>query len=196
MEEFIQEQGKSFVFVGPMASQPEDKRIEVNFQVARILKKRCLICGGCLDVCPTQALFGMDLSTTTPPQADPDRCVGCLNCMEECPSEAIVLEDQGEGFCFQKDAAFHGGDQEITEKLKFQILNQAMIHAKENSFDLIVVKGASLPALACLSQSKVPWAVCFPDRSLHAQVRATCSEREIIVMGAEESWETLLDRLS
>ncbi|MBI5434158.1 MAG: FAD-dependent oxidoreductase [Planctomycetes bacterium] len=76
---------------------------------------RCVLCGGCVDVCPTQclklvALAGLDggdalastvraelgadieLEENTAILKDEDRCIRCALCAMRCPTEAIAME--------------------------------------------------------------------------------------------------------
>jgi ferredoxin len=76
---------------------------------------RCVLCGGCADVCPTQCLklAGLDALDLSPalrsaaeaalgPGADPsahsvilkdeDRCIRCALCAMRCPTDAITME--------------------------------------------------------------------------------------------------------
>jgi NADPH-dependent glutamate synthase beta subunit-like oxidoreductase len=76
---------------------------------------RCVLCGGCVDVCPTLCLklVGLDEAAPTPelraalgaalgPEADPaahsailkdeDRCIRCALCAMRCPTDAISME--------------------------------------------------------------------------------------------------------
>jgi NADPH-dependent glutamate synthase beta subunit-like oxidoreductase len=76
---------------------------------------RCVLCGGCADVCPTQCLklvdlaglaggadlrdaiaaaFGPepDLSAHTAILKDEDRCIRCALCAQRCPADAISME--------------------------------------------------------------------------------------------------------
>lgn len=76
---------------------------------------RCVLCGGCADVCPTQCLkltpldqvavndgFGALLETLLGPAAshsqnsailkDEDRCIRCALCAARCPVQAITME--------------------------------------------------------------------------------------------------------
>jgi len=195
LTDYIQEQGITFVFAGKGDPNPGHQKIGFDFQTALILNKRCLICGGCLDVCPTQALFGMDLTTTTPPKVDKNLCVGCLNCLEECPCESIVLEKQGKGFCYQEKSTFYQGVQESSEKLCFQILTLAMTHAKQNNINLIIAEGNSISSLVYLLKSEVPVLICFQDRSLLVGVEKFCIENEITFLKPEKTYTQVLDFL-
>ena len=76
---------------------------------------RCILCGGCVDVCPTLclkivplsalaptpslgALFGaqlgndVDLDQNSAILKDEDRCIRCALCVERCPADAIAME--------------------------------------------------------------------------------------------------------
>lgn len=76
---------------------------------------RCVLCGGCADVCPTQCLKlvslagleggadlaaalasalgpGADLADHTAILKDEDRCIRCALCAMRCPADAITME--------------------------------------------------------------------------------------------------------
>ncbi len=76
---------------------------------------RCVLCGGCVDVCPTLCLKlvtldqlagdpaleaairntlgpGADLAENSAIVKDEDRCIRCALCMWRCPSDAITME--------------------------------------------------------------------------------------------------------
>jgi len=65
---------------------------------------RCVLCGGCADVCPTQCLKLVPLSQVDMevPQLDglehsailkdEERCIRCASCAKRCPVEAITME--------------------------------------------------------------------------------------------------------
>jgi formate dehydrogenase beta subunit len=76
---------------------------------------RCILCGGCVDVCPTlclkivslsalsstpglDALFSaqlgddFDLEQNSAILKDEDRCIRCALCVERCPADAIAME--------------------------------------------------------------------------------------------------------
>ena len=76
---------------------------------------RCVLCGGCADVCPTECLklvplseilssdelgtlinseFGdeADLYQNSAILKDEDRCIRCALCVERCPVDAIAME--------------------------------------------------------------------------------------------------------
>jgi formate dehydrogenase (NADP+) beta subunit len=73
--------------------------------------EKCILCGGCVDVCPTLCLklIGVEQLAPTPEieallaanSADPgwaaiikdeDRCIRCALCAERCPTHAITME--------------------------------------------------------------------------------------------------------
>ena len=76
---------------------------------------KCVLCGGCVDVCPTECLKLVRLSDIEPDGAvtelidhslgygahldansailkDEDRCIRCALCAQRCPSDAISME--------------------------------------------------------------------------------------------------------
>ncbi|RIK86523.1 MAG: 4Fe-4S ferredoxin [Planctomycetota bacterium] len=76
---------------------------------------RCVLCGGCADVCPTKCLKlaplseirltdeldalvdaslgpGADLEQNSVILKDEDRCIRCALCVERCPADAIAME--------------------------------------------------------------------------------------------------------
>jgi ferredoxin len=76
---------------------------------------RCVLCGGCVDVCPTSCLklvpladldggdglaaaidaglgTGADRAENTAILKDEDRCIRCALCVMRCPADAIVME--------------------------------------------------------------------------------------------------------
>jgi NADPH-dependent glutamate synthase beta subunit-like oxidoreductase len=71
---------------------------------------RCVLCGGCVDVCPTSCLKltplaslvpsadldpvleGLDPCDATAILKDEDRCIRCALCAIRCPSDAITME--------------------------------------------------------------------------------------------------------
>lgn len=77
--------------------------------------ERCVLCGGCVDVCPTLCLklvplaeladdpevraaiegalgAGADLSQNSAIVKDEDRCIRCAACAMRCPTDAITME--------------------------------------------------------------------------------------------------------
>lgn len=77
--------------------------------------ERCVLCGGCADVCPTECLKlvsldglalngdltaairnslgeGADLSENSAILKDEDRCIRCALCAQRCPADAITME--------------------------------------------------------------------------------------------------------
>jgi ferredoxin len=76
---------------------------------------RCVLCGGCVDVCPTECLKLVRLSDLEPETdldtairaalgldanrsensailKDEDRCIRCALCAQRCPADAITME--------------------------------------------------------------------------------------------------------
>jgi len=65
---------------------------------------RCVLCGGCVDVCPTQCLKlvalsdlniespGMERESDSVILKDEDRCIRCALCAMRCPVDAISME--------------------------------------------------------------------------------------------------------
>jgi formate dehydrogenase (NADP+) beta subunit len=82
--------------------------------------KRCVLCGGCVDVCPTMCLKLVSASQLAGGDAlesagvktaggeawcqgsaiikDETKCIRCANCVQRCPTSAITMER----FCFQE----------------------------------------------------------------------------------------------
>src|SRR5262249_40116614 len=77
--------------------------------------ERCILCGGCVDVCPTLCLkivgldeilgrdelgelfaaefgAGTDLSQHSAIIKDETLCIRCANCAQRCPTAAITME--------------------------------------------------------------------------------------------------------
>jgi ferredoxin len=75
--------------------------------------ERCILCGGCVDVCPTvclklvsldrlgrtpeldtaiEELLGEDAPDASAIIKDEDRCIRCGLCAERCPTTAITME--------------------------------------------------------------------------------------------------------
>jgi ferredoxin len=76
---------------------------------------RCVLCGGCVDVCPTECLklvrlkdlepeadldaairaalgLEVDLAENSAILKDEDRCIRCALCAQRCPADAIEME--------------------------------------------------------------------------------------------------------
>lgn len=53
----------------------------------RIIRDKCCYCGGCVGVCPDDALFLMDCELTV----DKEKCSLCQNCLLFCPVDAIEI---------------------------------------------------------------------------------------------------------
>ncbi|MFW9948108.1 MAG: 4Fe-4S binding protein [Candidatus Odinarchaeota archaeon] len=47
---------------------------------------KCIDCGACISLCPTEALFLNELARL---EFSYDKCIGCLLCLDSCPRHAI-----------------------------------------------------------------------------------------------------------
>jgi ferredoxin len=54
-----------------------------------ITTDECLVCGGCIDLCPKTAILMVDDKVTI----DPEKCGECKICVEVCPVNAPLLHD-------------------------------------------------------------------------------------------------------
>jgi len=64
--------------------------ISYTFQLKmKVDKRRCLYCGGCVGICPAQAL---ELKETVLTVYE-DKCVKCMLCVKFCPVGAIRGDD-------------------------------------------------------------------------------------------------------
>lgn len=65
----------------------ENNQIIVN-QKGRIMidDEKCTHCGGCVSLCPTEAL---NLDKEAKLEYLEDKCIGCLLCLDSCPRNAI-----------------------------------------------------------------------------------------------------------
>lgn len=61
---------------------------------AEVTKRKCLACGGCLSVCPQDAISLKEGKAVI----DKEKCNSCKICIKTCPVGAIKLrkEDQDE----------------------------------------------------------------------------------------------------
>ncbi len=57
---------------------------------ANVDKKICLACGGCISVCPQDAIYWIGNKA----EIYPDKCISCAICIRTCPIGAI----SGEGY--------------------------------------------------------------------------------------------------
>jgi len=67
----------------------------------RIDREKCCYCGGCVGVCPDDALVLMD----TELKVDIEKCTLCRNCLLFCPVEAIAIDSDAES-PHQSEAVF------------------------------------------------------------------------------------------
>ena len=52
---------------------------------AKVDKKKCLACGGCISVCPQDAISWIGSKA----QVTPKKCISCAICIRTCPVGAI-----------------------------------------------------------------------------------------------------------
>jgi ferredoxin len=62
--------------------------------LARVNKPKCIRCGACENVCPTEAIVLPGKKAKA--KVYDDRCVGCPNCSGVCPTDAITLVERPE----------------------------------------------------------------------------------------------------
>jgi len=55
---------------------------------ARVSKRLCLSCGGCVSVCPNDAILLENIIAVV----DPKRCISCEICVNTCSNAAISME--------------------------------------------------------------------------------------------------------
>lgn len=53
----------------------------------KVIRKECVACGACVDVCPQDAITIDDVAFI-----DPSKCIDCGACVDACPTSAIVEE--------------------------------------------------------------------------------------------------------
>lgn len=56
---------------------------------ARILRKDCVACGACVNVCPVNAV---SIYKGIWADVDQEKCIGCSKCEKICPPSAITME--------------------------------------------------------------------------------------------------------
>ena len=89
--ESIREQGKLVNFHGRERSHPVGTG-EPRFQYrsgakADVNLEKCVLCGKCMQVCPTEAILVNGESI----HIDADRCMGCGYCVARCKRGALFL---------------------------------------------------------------------------------------------------------
>jgi ferredoxin len=57
---------------------------------ATIDKKKCLACGGCISVCPQDAISWIGNKA----EVNPEKCISCAICIRTCPVGAISGDAQ------------------------------------------------------------------------------------------------------
>lgn len=48
----------------------------------------CIHCGGCVGVCPVDAIFLREYDL----EIDPKKCINCATCVKFCPAKALRLK--------------------------------------------------------------------------------------------------------
>lgn len=61
----------------------EKRKASVDF-------KKCLACGGCISVCPTDAIVMISSKAVV----EPKKCISCEICIKTCPVAAIEWGEQ------------------------------------------------------------------------------------------------------
>lgn len=56
----------------------------------RVIKNKCISCGGCVGVCPVDAITLTDNGAVI----DPEICICCGGCMGVCPVDAITVDEE------------------------------------------------------------------------------------------------------
>lgn len=67
--------------------------VEIRF-LAQVDKKKCISCGSCQNVCPTEAILLPRKKAKA--KVFGGKCVGCPNCSGVCPVDAIALVPRDE----------------------------------------------------------------------------------------------------
>ncbi len=52
-------------------------------------KEKCIDCGACVSLCPTEALYFDDEDRL---EFSEEKCIGCLLCLDSCPRYAIAAD--------------------------------------------------------------------------------------------------------
>jgi len=130
------------------------QRIESNEfisgQLAIIDPDICARCGRCEEVCRFDAVSSQNGDYII----DPIACEGCAACKTQCPDEAIRMELQLSGHWYTSHSRygplFHARlrpAQENSGKLVTELRQQAIKHAAEEDFPLVIVDGP--PGIGC-----------------------------------------------
>jgi len=54
-------------------------------------EEKCIGCGECVDICPSEVLELVDEMAVA---VNAEECVGCESCIEVCEQEAITVEER------------------------------------------------------------------------------------------------------
>ena len=85
--------GESFLSVPTMVDQLTGKKLRKDFlchwknggrDMVKVDKQKCLYCGGCVGLCPANALTLMETSLVIS-----DACINCGICIKFCPVGAL-----------------------------------------------------------------------------------------------------------
>lgn len=67
---------------------PYKDAMPLNTVAPVVNKNLCDLCGSCIDICPTEAIFSKGSIET-----NAHLCIRCCACVKSCPNEARVIED-------------------------------------------------------------------------------------------------------
>lgn len=93
-------------------SNPETLKV---YPELYFIKKRCMNCGACIEVCPEKAIYQEDGTTVI----DRNLCNRCMKCIDVCPNDALkkigreVTVEQVMAECI-KDMPFYGEEGGVT----------------------------------------------------------------------------------
>ena len=74
--------------------EPNPGELVANPFVAGYDPEACVVCGGCVDICPMSALTMDDIGDVN---FEEIRCIGCGLCVSVCPSEAVKMVQKTDG---------------------------------------------------------------------------------------------------
>lgn len=158
-----------------LAPDPRESHEFWGKSIAEIDPHRCEGCGICHNVCRFDAVLG-------PPaqgdsvfyyRVDPLACEGCAACFYQCPVQAIRMVPQLAGQWFYSETPygplFHAAlrpAQENSGKLVSLVKQQALRHAENAGYDLLIVDGPpgiGCPAISAVSGADLALIVAEPS---------------------------------